>query len=216
MKYHSILIVPMLAFFLVLSACKEEKSESNISQVKEAIETTKTVDRSLYQIKSYAQQLKEHEERLKVLTPMDKQPLIDWFPEKVEGMPRVKIDEKRNGFDQSTVIKGFYSNNASGDNLKMFNVEVMDGAGPEASGVVAGQIAQRQIKINQQTGSGYQKIVTHGKIEAHEYYNSQYNSTKLNFSYADRFGILVSSHNLDAEELWSYVDQLGLEQLKNL
>ena len=216
MNNHSILYVPILSLFLSLSACKEEKSESNISKVKEAVETTKTVDRSLEQVKTYAQQLKEHEERLKALTPMDKQPLIDWFPEKVEGMPRVKMDEKRNGFDQSTVIKGYYSNNATGDNLKMFNVEVMDGAGPQASGVVAGQIAQRQIKINQQTSSGYQKIVTHGNIEAHEYYNEQYNSTKLNFSYADRFGILVSSHNINPEDLWNYVGLLDLEQLKNL
>ena len=166
---------------------------------------------------------------LKGLEPLTNEQLKGWFPESLNGLARISIDLGSGTMPNVTTAQATYnttdqpefiSPDGHADELNKMNktirVEVMDGAGPTGSQMIASMSMMSSMNFEKEDEREHQKFVEVNGIRAQEKFNKQTIRTELNFVHKDRFMIAITATHMDPEECWEHVGLLALDNLSDL
>jgi len=210
MKKLTIMLLCVAAFI----ACKKENNP--LQKLKETTNQIKKTANDVSNAKNIVSGLDEANElieKLKKLEPLSKEVMKTWMPEQLKDLKRTsyKIGSASLGNINSMNLqyKGI-------DNIqKQFKAEVIDGAG-NGSGIVYMYMMTARMKLDSENERGYDKIYQRGTITIKETFRKQTHGTrtKMEFLINERFAVSVRANNIEADELWEYIQALEFDKLK--
>lgn len=171
------------------------------------------------------QNMQNSDSELKGLEPLTDDHLEGWFPESINELSRISMKRESGTMPNVTAIQATYNTidqpefgHADEINKlnKTFRVEVIDGAGPAGSQMIASMSMMSSMNFEKEDEREHQKLVEVNGIRAQEKFNKQTIRTELNFVYENRFMVAITATHMDPEECWKYVALLGLERLYDL
>ena len=174
-----------------------------------------------------AMKIQEDMIRLKNETPLTNDELKEWLPETLNGLPHksFEIGSQEGGRDVRSVKASYVTPNQSewiskgtgGDErnpmLKWVRVEVTDGAGEAGSTVLAPMIFMTSMDFETEDANKHEKTVVVDGIRAQQTYTKRNKRTSIIFVYEGRFGISVTSYQINPEETWEIIKLLNLKAL---
>ena len=174
-----------------------------------------------------ALKIQEDMNRLKKETPLSNDELKEWLPETLNGLPRksFKVGNEEGGMNVTTAQASymtpnqseFITNNTGGEELnpmrKSISVEVIDGAGQAGSTVLAPMIFMTSMNFESEDARGHQKTIELDGIIAQQKYTKQNSGTSISFVYEGRFGVTISTAQLNPEETRALIKLLDLNAL---
>jgi len=175
------------------------------------------------------QQMQNPENQQQNNQPLSYEQLAPWFPEALNGLTRTKIGQASGAIPNMLAVQATYNTidqpefigpDGHSDEVNKMNktirVEVMDGAGPTGSQMLASMNMMSSMNFEKDDGREHQKVVDVNGIRAQETFDKVRIRTVLNFVYQNRFMIAITTTHMDPEECWSYVALLGLDSLSDL
>ncbi|WP_033957407.1 hypothetical protein [Psychroserpens jangbogonensis] len=202
-----LLTITML--FLLLVACKEENSA--LSKIKEATNQVKEAKQGLNNLDNIidgAEDLQKNIEKLSEITPVSKEQIKAWMPEKLGDLKRTEYNIG------SQIGISVFKLSFKGDNDKKINVTISDGAG-KGSALVAMFSMFQNMEIDTENESGYERTQTFdGQRTLIKYQaSSNYQKTTLQYLVNQRFGIEANAWKMEPDELWEHLAALNIESL---
>jgi len=212
--------VMAMAFF---TTCKKETREK-FKEAKQGISNTTTILKN-------AKNAQKDIEKLKDATPLTNEQLKEWLPDTIDAMKRTGFKAGQAIYANLASIEGKYDTpeeastitNDTGErmlnpNKKSFKIQVMDGAGPTGSMMIASLNMLSRLDMEEDTEYHHKKTVTVGKIRALQTYKKPRSQTaaprtELQFVYKGRLGVIVNGTNMSLEETWKTVIGLNLDAL---
>ena len=114
------------------------------------------------------------------------------------------------GMYQVNSVEGTYK---LSEDIKKFNVMVIDGAGPTGSMMSASFGLLGNFDMETEHEHKHQQTVKVDDIKAQQTYKKKSNNTQLIFAYEDRFLVTINATDLNVEETWQLTKQLNLDDL---
>jgi len=206
-------LITITLLLLVVIACKKEKSP--LSKIQKTVEKVKKAKQNMNSVNTIAkgfQGMQQNIEKLKKLTPINKETIKTWMPEKVLDMKRTKYEiGKQMGFAMVSNVNLDYK---TADKSKGVSLKIIDGAGNGATQVSMTALSM-QADVESESETGYKKTKTfdNQKILV-EYSNPKYaNRSLFKYTIDDRIYVEARGWGLKPNELWSYLKQLEIEKL---
>ena len=144
--------------------------------------------------------------------PVTREELKNWIP---IGVGDFKISKTVIGYKESvdmSAIKATYSHQI--DSSKQIFLEVLDGAGPVASVLLAGSIQKLNLDFEERKGDGFSRIHERNGQRVWEAESSSLGVAEIEFIHAGRFLVSVKGNYLRSEDLWVFSDKLDFNGLK--
>jgi len=200
-KHIKITILLFSSLFMV--SCKNE----TVDKVKKAKQDVSNVSSVI----SNAKEAQEDAASLRELEPLSNEDLKTWLPESIDGLRRTGFKVGKNGYMNVASIHGTFKKENTEKELK---IEVIDGAGPTASMLMMGFSMNSNMDVEEEDEYKHLKTVSHNGIKAQQTYYKQRNDTKIEFLYNKRFGIMVSTKEMNPEQTWDLIEKFDLNNLK--
>ena len=207
-------LILMLICILALTACKKEKS--TFDNIKEASKELKKTANDVKNAKGLMSGLDEANElvsKLKEQAPLSKASWKSWMPEQLKDLKRTSFNLGQGALGNLSSMNLQYKdpNNIQ----KQFKVEIIDGAGT-GSGVAYMYKMKEGMTLDSENERGYKKIYKRGATTIQETFSKQSHGsrTKMEFLMNERFVVNLSANNIEADELWEYVEALEFDKLK--
>lgn len=186
---------------------------SCMGEVKEKLKKAKQGVSNVTTIAEKAQEAKEDIENLKDAIPLTNEELKDWLPESIEGFERTGFKVGAAGYTNVASIEGTYKHEAK---EQKFTVNVIDGAGPAGSMMIAGIGMAAKMDMEQEDENKHTEAVTVGDVRAQQTLHKKRNVTVLQFVVDKRFGVMVNGVKMNPDETWKMVERLNLDDLTDL
>ena len=206
-------IFTIAVLLLVVVACKKENNP--LTKIKEATDKVKEVKTgidNLDKIVNAAEDMQKEIEKLSKTTPISKETIKAWMPEKLGDLKRTKYEiGKQMGFAK---ISNVHLDFKSEDKKKGINVKITDGAGNGAS-VISMNNLMLQVDVDSESETGYERTETFdGQKIMVKYSNPKYGNKSL-FKYIINNRIYVEARgwSMEPDELWEYLKQLEIENI---
>ena len=180
--------------------CQSEK-KSKLDEVQSIMSNTLSAVEQAQDARKVADQLKE-------LTPLTNETLKAWLPEEILGMPRTGFKVGNPGYINVSSLSGTYKKDS-----RQFKVEVIDGAGESGSMLLSGIHMANRMDVEEEDENKHLQTIDHKGIRAKQTYFKKRGDTKLQFVFADRFGVIVNTKDIAPQESWALVEALSLESL---
>lgn len=208
-----LITIAMLLFIVI--ACKKENNP--LSKIKEATDKVKEVKQgfgNIEKIANSAEEMQQNIENLSETTPITKETIKTWMPEKLNDLNRTKYEiGNQMGFAKISNVNLEFKTD---DKAKGIKVNIIDGAGNGAS-VISMNNLMLQVDVDSESESGYKRteIFDNQKIMV-DYSNPKYANRSL-FKYIinDRVYVEARGWKMTPDELWNYLKQLEIEKLIN-
>jgi len=184
-----------------------------MGEVKEKLKKAKQGVSNVTTIAEKAQEAKEEIENLRGTLPLTNEELKEWLPESINAFERTGFKVGAAGYANVTSIEGTYKRKAEEQKL---TVNVIDGAGPAGSMMIAGLGMAAKMNMEQEDERKHIKAVEVNGIRAQQTFHKTRNETALQFVVDKRFGVMINAVNMNPAETWSIIKELNLEELKNL
>ncbi|WP_452219745.1 hypothetical protein [Lacinutrix salivirga] len=199
----------LLTLLLVtLFACKKENS--TFSKIEETVNNAKNASKVI----SNVQDAQKEVQKLVDKEPITKEVLKAWMPDQLKDLKRTSYTLGNNGMVNFSTINLQYK---SAENIqKQFKVEIIDGAGGGAAAVYMYKMIEN-MSLDKETENSYEKIYKRGDITIKERYTTYPKSgtrLKMEFLYNNRFAVNINANNIDADEMWTYVEAMKFNNLK--
>ncbi len=163
------------------------------------------------------------------LQPLTPEQLKSWFPPTLKNLERVHLEQANGAIPQVTALQAkyitpdqpeFISPDGRSDVINTKNksllVEVMDGAGPYGSQMMASMSMMTSMNFEKNDEREEQKVVVVKGIRAQQKFEKKTGKTTLNFIHNERFMIAITANHLTPEQTWKFVELLKLEELDQL
>ena len=193
---------PLLILLLAIPfiGCQSEK-KSKLDEVQSVMKNTMSAVKNAQDAREVADQLKEIE-------PLSNESLKAWLPDEIQGMKRTGFKVGNPGYVNVTSLSGTYK-----DDSRQFKVEVIDGAGESGSVLLSGIHMANRMEMEEEDENKHLKTVVHKGIRAQQTFFKKRGDTKLQFVFADRFGVMVNTKDIGPDETWELIEALSLESL---
>ena len=198
---------------LLVVACKEENNPLN--KIKEATDQVKEAKQGLDNLDNImdgAEDMQKSIEKLTEATPVSKETIKAWMPEKLGDLKRTKYDiGQQMGF---TKISNVHLTFKAEDKIKGVDVKVIDGAGNGAS-VISMNNLMLQVDVDSESETGYKRTKTFdGQKVMVDYSNPKYANRSL-FKYIidNRIYVEARGWQMEPDELWQHLKALKIETL---
>jgi hypothetical protein len=204
-------LITITMLLLVVLACKDENNPLNkIKEVTGKVKEAKQGIDNLDNVIDGAKDMQKNIEKLSELTPVSKDQIKAWMPEKLSDLKRTAYNIN------SEMGMSVFKLSFKGDDEKKINITISDGAG-KGSALVAMYSMFQNIEIDKESESGYERTQTFdGQPTLVKYQSSgNYEKTSLQCLIDQRFGIEANAWNMTPEELWQYLKQLEIEKVIN-
>ncbi|HPF10438.1 MAG TPA: hypothetical protein PKW08_09155 [Flavobacteriaceae bacterium] len=175
---------------------KIKETRQNVKNTKNAVEEMKDMQKDL--------------EKLKNETPLTNDELKAWLPDEVLGMQRISFKAGQTAFMKIASIEATYANE---DKSKTFKVQVIDGAGEMGAAATAGMRILFSQDFEEETENSSKRTVKKDGVKAVEEYWKNNNNSSIQFMQDDRFYIKADGKNMDLDETWNAVEELGADDL---
>ncbi|MDX1463438.1 MAG: hypothetical protein R3359_10305 [Marinirhabdus sp.] len=155
-----------------------------------------------------ASSMQENMSKLQKIDHLTKEQWQSWLPETLYNLPITS--------SQINFLPGLGSASATYSvGNKRIRVMVIDGAGEKGANAVGAYRASSKIEYNDEGNWGSTKTV---KIDNHNAKLSDLKNGKYSVSmfYNERFAVDIETHELPGEALEQIIEQLNLNELKNL
>ncbi len=210
MKKGTLVLLCILAF----TACKKENRTLN--KIKKASQEVKKTANGVKNAKSMMSSLGEAKEltaKLKEQEPLSKEAWKSWMPEQLTDLKRTSFDLGQGALGNLSSMKLQYKDPTNIQ--KQFKVEIIDCAGT-GSGVAYMYKMKEGMTLDSENERGYKKIYKRGATIIEESFSKQSHGsrTKMEFLMNKRFAVNVSANNIEADELWEYMEALEFDNLK--
>ncbi|MEO9893710.1 hypothetical protein [Aurantibacter sp.] len=198
---YIVLMLVLLNFWSCVGEVKEK-----LSKAKQTVSNTTTlIDK--------VQEAKEDIEHLKSVQPLTNDDLKNWLPVAVNSFNRTGFKVGLAGFANVASIEGVFK--LDNTNQK-FKVNIIDGAGPAGSMVIAGLDMAANMDMEQEDESIHLQAVNANGIQAQQTFYKKRNETSLQFVVDKRFGVIVNGVNINPDNTWKLVDELNLDVLSQI
>ncbi|TMM58751.1 hypothetical protein FEE95_04785 [Maribacter algarum] len=191
----------VLLFFSLISCFGEAKEKLN--KAKEGVSNATTFVKE-------AKKVEGRIEELKNATPLTNEQLKKWLPKNLGDLVRTGFKVGQAGMYQVNSVEGTYKKT---DSKQIFNVMLIDGAGPTGSMMTAGYGMFGNMEMETEDEYKHLQTVTVDGIKAQQTYKKKANNTQLMFAYQERFLITVNGTSMNVEETWEFTRKLDLEAL---
>lgn len=203
----------IMVIAIVLSSC--------MGEVKEKLKKAKQGVSNVTTIAEKAQEAKEDIEKLKDATPLTNEELKTWLPESLEGWQRSGFKVGTTGYMNVASIEGTYKTEEQSKTdmhdgqmiEKKLTINVIDGAGPSGSMMIAGLGMASKMDMEQEDEWKHTQSVERNGILAQQTFHKKQKETALQFVYNKRFGVMINGVNLNPDETWRMVQKIDFEQL---
>ncbi len=207
-------ILFMLLCILVVTACKKEKG--TFDKIKNAKKEIKKTAKEVKKSSSVMGGLNEAQElmtKLKELEPLSKEALKKWMPEQLMDLKRTSYNLGKGALGNISSMNLQYKDPSNIQ--KQLKAEIIDGAGA-GSGVAYMYKMKERMILDSENERGYKKIYKRGVNTIQETFSRQSHSTrtKMEFLINERFVVNVTGNNIEADELWKYMQALDFDKLK--
>ena len=193
-----------------------------------AAQTPDQIDPNVAGMIPDVQKMQETMAKLKELEPLTNDQLKSWFPQSIGGLELINIEENNSSMPNVTSLMAGYATrgeeefvpgNGGADlinkNFQAFRVEVMDGAGPTGSAVVASMGMMTGMNFAVEDDKKQQETIERNGIKAQQTYHKKTNTTEVQFLHGGRFSIGIKGRNMDSEETWNHIRALKLSDLSD-
>lgn len=202
-------LITIAMLLLVVVACKKENNP--INKFKEAAEKVKEAKQGLENVSEVikgAENLEKNIEKLSELTPVTKEQIKAWMPEKIDDLKRTEYNIS------SQMGISTFKLTFKDDAKKMIKITISDGAG-KGSAIIAMFSMMQNIEIDKENESGYERTQKFdGQPTLIKYQSSEnYEKATLQCLFNERFGIEANAWKMTPEELWEYIKKLDIGKL---
>ncbi len=206
-KMKKLIAITMLLLMIV--ACKKENNP--INKFKQAAEKVKEAKHGLENVNEVikgVENLEKNIEKLSELTPVTKEQIKAWMPEKIDDLKRTEYNI--GGVMGISTFKLTFK----GEGNKKINITISDGAG-KGSAIIAMYSMMQNIEIDKENESGYERTQKFdGQPTLIKYQSSEnYEKATLQCLFNGRFGIEANAWKMTPEELWKYIKKLDIAKL---
>lgn len=204
-------LITTAILLLTIVACKKENNP--ITKLKEAVESTKEVKQSfegLQEVLKGTEDVKDNIERLSKLKTTSSSQIKSWMPETIGDFKRTAFKiEKQMGI---SMVNLTFENEEN----KEIDITIIDGADMGSAAVSMYLMAENaNIESEDETGYTRTEIFDNHKVMVTYEKLAQNESSELKTVIAKRFLVEAKSKNFKPQELWAYIKQLNIENLKN-
>ena len=197
MKLPYLLAIVTLAFFLGCNS-KTEQDKKIIKEVTKMVkEKPKTED---------------FRERLKTTTPASEKQLQSILPTTLGSLERTEFTKSRISQNDIASAGAIYTD---GTNKKII-VSIVDGASKDGLLAIQTHYMAQTLELNSIKSSGHEKTYEKNGLKILETYVKKDEFYRISYLYDMRFGVTLETHKLPREALDQIIEQLNLNELKNL
>lgn len=150
--------------------------------------------------------------KLKTLVPLSKSSLNKLLPEKVGGYLKTQTLIGHKEPIEISAIQCTYNHEA--EISKIILIDIMDGAGPIASVLLAGSIQKLNLDFQQVKVDGFSRILERNGQRAWETEDRKEKIAEIEFVHAGRFLVSIKGSNLQYEDLWDFAAKLEFTNLR--
>ncbi len=200
-----------LSLSLLMLSCGKDAKEKKPSTFSKIMETTKAVKNQ----SKNATKLKgvfEDAQKLSEMEPMDQATLKEWLPKTVKDYKRTLYKTGELAAMGTTSFNSKFTD--ENDDKKIIGFDFVDGAGSFAATVVAGFNQKLGFNTEEETDHSYKKTVKKQGYTAIEEQNELTHTARLTFVHNSRFLVTLDGKEQTAKDLWDFVKELPLQQLK--
>ncbi|WP_158856439.1 hypothetical protein [Lunatibacter salilacus] len=150
--------------------------------------------------------------KLKSLVPLSKSTLRKLLPEKVGRYLKTQTLIGHKEPIEISAIQCTYHHEA--EISKTILIDIMDGAGPIASVLLAGSIQKLNSDFEEIKTDGFSRILERNGQRVWEAENRKEGIAELEFIHAGRFLVSIKGTHLQHEDLWDFAAQLEFTNLQ--
>ena len=199
-KFKILLIV----LELLSNSCKEETKK-----IGNEIQNTTQIIKNAKKVANEANGMQENIKLLRNKEPLTKEQFESWLPETLANMPLT-----------SSMINMIPGMGSCGGTYhvgnKRIRVMVIDGAGEKGAGGVGPYRMSSKMDYDTEDTWGSTKTVLIDGVKAKKSYLKSSNSYDLSMFYAERFAVDIKTNEIDEATLEKIIQELNLNELKNL
>ncbi len=199
--------------FLLVVSCKEENNPLN--KIKEATDQVKEAKQSLDNFDNIidgAEDMQKNVEELSKITPVSKETIKAWLPDKIRDLKRTKYDiGQQMGFTNISNVHLIFN---AEDTKKGVDVKIIDGAGNGAS-IIAMNNLVLQVDVDSESETGYERTETFDGQKVMVAYSNPKYANRASFKYItnNRIYVEATGWQMNPDELWEYLKALKIETL---
>ncbi len=197
MKLPYLLAIVTLAFFLGCNSETEQDKKTTKEVTKMVKEKPKTED---------------FRERLKTTTPASEKQLQSILPTTLGSLERTEFTKSRISQNDIASAGAIYTD---GTNKKII-VSIVDGASKDGLLAIQTHYMAQTLELNSIKSSGHEKTYEKNGLKILETYVKKDEFYRISYLYDMRFGVTLETHKLPREALDQIIEQLNLNELKNL
>lgn len=150
--------------------------------------------------------------KLKSLVPLSKGTFVKLLPEKVGEYLKTQTLIGHKEPIEISAIQCTYHHEA--EVSKTIFIDIMDGAGPVASVLLAGSIQKLDLDFEEVIPDGFSRILERKGQRVWEAENRKDGVAELEFIHAGRFLVSIKGTHLQHEDLWAFADNLEFTNLQ--
>ena len=190
---------------------KEEKGEEKgaLEKISESVGAVKNLNK----MADYAKDLESRIEELKALSPVSNDVLKAVLPETLQGLKRTSLNVGDMSALNMASAKGQYKTE---DSTKSVDIDIMDGAGEGAGGIVSLVFLGLSADRENITEEGYEKTTKidgqRALVKEHTYGETK--ESEIQTVHDERFVVTLKGNGYSLEELMDVFKNLDLSQLK--
>ncbi len=204
MKKIKQLLVITIHILMLVSCLGEAKEKFN--KAKEGVSNATTFVKEAKKVESRIEELKN-------ATPLTNDQLKEWLPKSLGDLERTGFKVGQAGMYQVNSVEGTYKKT---DSKQIFNVMLIDGAGPTGSMMTTGYGMFGNMEMETEDEYKHLQTVTVEGIKAQQTFKKKANNTQLMFAYKERFLITINATDMNVDETWEMAQKLELEELVKL
>jgi len=204
---------------LVLALASCGNGESTLDKISKATDQVKDLKENVQNASSMvssAEEMQENMKRLKETTPISKDAMKEWMPEALGDLKRSKFSIGKHMGIANVASIDLEFKSIDAESGKFLRLKVVDCAG-EAAAIMAMQLMITNVDIDSEDEQGYERteVFDNQKILV-KHKTSEYGlRTNFNYQINDRLLVEAKGMNMDADELWSLVKVLNIQDLLN-
>lgn len=211
------LVASLLLGCSLFIACgnSNNSSEEGETEEKGALEKLSDAGNAIQSLSGMEKAMKEvekHTTALKTKTPVNNDELKKVFPESLDGLKRTSISVGEMNVMNIATASADYANE---DNSKTININIMDGAGEEASSLTALAFYGYNMDSEKITEDSSQKT-TEYKGHRAKLTESKYNdetSSTIEWIHKNRYLMKIEGEGFTIDQVGNFMDKLDLGKL---
>ncbi|MCH6232959.1 hypothetical protein [Cognataquiflexum rubidum] len=152
-------------------------------------------------------------QELSLQIPLSREAFKNWLPDRIGEFHILKTVIGYKDAADMSAITATYGHRS--DSTKQILLEILDGAGPVASVILAGSLQKLEQDFEEKEDNNFSKIHERNGQRVWEVQNPGKDFSGLEFIYGQRFLVLIKGDHIRHEDLWFFADNLDLDNLGN-